>query len=349
MFCVKNGFSMLLWFYWVLVVSALAEDLSLGHRVLDHFNIDPNYSNVNHGSYGAVPKVVTSKWLEWELLMERNPDQFLRYDVYGLMNAVRDTMANYLKTNSSNLVFVPNASNGVNAVFRSITVPKGRKILYLNIAYDMVKNTFQYISNVSHEDVMMVNISLPTSAEKILAKVEQALKTNDIHIASFSHIASTPAIVLPIQQLASLCLKYGSLIFVDGAHSLGQIPLNLDELKVDFWVGNGHKWLFSPKGSAVLYVSPHNQVLVEPTAINWEGQGITHFQAAFSYTGTTSYSAYLAMAEALAFREYLGGDKVIMEYMHTLAISVAGHVSEIWSTEPLHSDESMYAAMVVSS
>jgi hypothetical protein len=53
---------------------------------------------------------------------------------------------------------------------------------------------------------------------------------------------------------------------------------------------------------------------------SWEGQGDTHFQLAFSYTGTRSYSQYLAMTDALAFRQYLGGEQVIMEYMHSLAV-----------------------------
>lgn len=92
--------------------------------------------------------------------------------------------------------------------------------------------------------------------------------------------------------------------------------------------GNGHKWLYSPKGSAVLWVPKDRQDLVEPTTISWEGVGVpnTHFQAAFAYTGTASYSPYLAMTEALKFREWLGGEERILDYIHGLAINASKHM-----------------------
>jgi isopenicillin-N epimerase len=35
---------------------------------------------------------------------------------------------------------------------------------------------------------------------------------------------------------------------------MGQIDLNITDLGVDFYVSNGHKWMYSPKGSAILWV-----------------------------------------------------------------------------------------------
>ncbi len=152
--------------------------------------------------------------------------------------------------------------------------------------------------------------------------------------------------ILPIRELAAACKARGVLVLVDGAHALGQIPVDVGALGVDFWLGNGHKWLYSPKGSAVLWVRPELQGMVEPTVISWEGRGATHFQLAFSYVGTTDVSRTLAMGAALAFRRSVGTEAEIMGYMHDLAVKGGGLLARSWGTELLFADTSRFAAMV---
>lgn len=89
---------------------------------------------------------------------------------------------------------------------------------------------------------------------------------------------------------------------------------------VDFWLGNGHKWLYSPKGSCVLWVAPayrdwtsHRGVV--PNIIS----GLGEFTSEFAETGTKDYTAYLAMRDALAFRASIGGDAAIMQWIRALA------------------------------
>ncbi len=80
--------------------------------------------------------------------------------------------------------------------------------------------------------------------------------------------------------------------------------------------------------------------------ISWEGQGDSHYQMAFSYTGTRSYAQYLAMSDALAFRTWLGGDAVVMDYIHTLAVQAGAAMASVFGTDVLSSDASLYGSMV---
>ena len=113
------------------------------------------------------------------------------------------------------------------------------------------------------------------------------------------------------KELNDLCHAHGVLVLIDGAHALGQIPLNLNELNADFWVGNGHKWLFSPHGSALLWVAQSAQKLLIPDVISSDNAvGTTAFQEQFDYIGTRDYGPWCAMADALAFRDNdLGGEE----------------------------------------
>ena len=277
--------------------------------------------------------------------MERNPDRFFRYDVWALVDAVRRSVAAMLKANWADLVFIPNASNGVNVVLRSLKVPPGKKVLYLNTAYGMVKSTIEY---TAASQKLEVNLTMPTSAAAILAAVETALTANPgaVYIASFSHIASLPALLLPVKALTALCHKHGALVMIDGAHALGHVDVNVSDINADFWLANGHKWLYSPKGSAVLHVRADRQALIKPLTISWdEGQGVSDFQNMFSYQGTASYTPYLAMGAALEFRAWLGGDERIFAYLHALAAEGGALLARAWGTNLLSSPE-LFAGMV---
>ena len=92
---------------------------------------------------------------------------------------------------------------------------------------------------------------------------------------------------------------------IDGAHAPGQIDVDLTAIGADWYVGNCHKWLCAPKGSAFLWAAPDRQAdLHPPTISHGFGEG---FRAEFDWTGTRDSSACLAIPTALDFHQRLGG------------------------------------------
>lgn len=121
-------------------------------------------------------------------------------------------MAKHIAANEEDVVFITNASHGVNAVLRSIQLKKNEKVLYLNLAYPMVKNTLQYLHETFDESLLEVPITT-LSDDVILSAVDNALNANpDVRLATFSHITSIPAVILPVKQLTQLCHKRGVLV-----------------------------------------------------------------------------------------------------------------------------------------
>lgn len=102
--------------------------------------------------------------------------------------------------------------------------------------------------------MLEIKIEMPGTNKEIIKQITKTLKENDIYIAVFSHITSIPAVILPVEEIIKACHDNGALALVDGAHAIGAIPVDVKKLGADFWLSNGHKWLFTPKGSAVLYV-----------------------------------------------------------------------------------------------
>jgi len=123
---------------------------------------------------------------------------------------------------------------------------------------------------------------------------------------------------------------------------LGAIPVDLTALEaagVDYWIGNGHKWLYSPKGSALLWVTKSKQDTVIPTVISSTfDSGLIRedsiYLDRFQYTGTRDYTPYCALGAALDFRTAVGEEK-IMEYNHQLALWAESYLVDFWKTEAM--------------
>jgi len=296
----------------------------------------------NHGSFGSPPREVIEARRRIEDECEANPDIFIRggYQKYLLQN--RERIAKYLNSKQEDLVFIENASAGINSVLRSTRLQPGDVILELSIAYPTVKNTINWLVGFDGIEVEIVDVVFPGKGQpptgiqgSLLESVEAAFIKHGgkVKLASFCHIASIPGVVLPVEDLARLSKRYGASVFLDGAHALGNIPVDLTSLEAagaDYWLGNGHKWLYSPKGSALLWVTKSKQDSIIPTVISSEFNSV--YLDRFQYTGTRDYTPYCAIGAALDFRTAVGEEK-IMDYNRELALWAESYLADFWKTE----------------
>lgn len=270
-----------------------------GKAMLSEFNMDPTIINLNQGSYGVMAKDVLEGQIAMLRNVERSPEAWFRFQLESdgteeceaefqcQLTAARKAWAAYLGVNDKDIVFVPNASGGINAVIRSMAQlfqDKGKvKMMYLDTAYGMVKETLAFVAGqvagaangTLHEQLVSIDTTslYPNfSDDGLLKLLEQALddpKNKDtIAMACFSHITSIPGTILPIKRMVEACHKRGVLVLVDGAHVPGQIVLNVTDVGADFYVGNGHKWLYTGRGCAFLYTAPHLQRYIYPAVID---------------------------------------------------------------------------------
>ena len=326
------------------------KNTSFGKSMLTQFRLAAGYMNLNHGSFGSTPKYVYDKQQEYTIMSEAYPDEWFRNEYFSYIDHSRKALADYLHANVDDVVLVENASSAVNSIVRSLKLQKGDIIIYFSTAYGMVKNTCKWLESFEGIRVIEIPVSLPfkNDVEGYVKPFIEALdqlseeELNRVQLAIFSHIASLPGVILPVEKLIALChegYKKGRYIkvLIDGAHALGQIDVNISKLKPDYWLGNGHKWLYSPRAGAVLYVHPNYQEEIEPTVISSSGKD--DFLGKFSYTGTRDYTSLCAIRDAFTFRELVGGDQAIKEYIHNLALWASDYLSQLWNTKVLQPPE----------
>ncbi|KAF9291623.1 hypothetical protein BGZ68_003239 [Mortierella alpina] len=322
-----------------------------GHQQRKNFLFPDNYTQFNHGSFGTFPKVVQDEWFAAHKHTEVDPDRFMRKELRGFLKDVRSGLGEFLNCDKDELALVQNTTVGVNTVLRSMQFQPGDRILQLSTGYVSVDKTVQYLCD-THEDVKLIEvpITFPISNQEMVDKVEAAVKTQQqlkdgsrIKLAMVDWISSVPSILHPVKELVEMLQSHGILVFVDGAHAIGQVHVDLGVLQPDFFITNCHKWLFSVRGSAALYVAKRHQHLVHPTAITAEYKA--GFEHEFSWTGTQDYSSLLSILPALKFRKQYGEDAII-NYTHTLAVEGGKVMAKILGTNGLTPDDHQIANMV---
>jgi len=180
----------------------------------------------------------------------------------------------------------------------------GDEVLVLSHGYGAVCNTVRFITERAGARMTEAAIPFPRpDADAIVASITEVLTTRT-RLAVIDHITSGSALVLPLRAIIDACHAADVPVLVDGAHGPGQVTLDLRSLGADWYVGNCHKWLCAPKGSAFLWAAPEHQADLHPLTISHGfGQG---FRAEFDWTGTRDATACLVIPTAIDFHRRLG-------------------------------------------
>lgn len=282
---------------------------ALGAAIRHEWDLDPDYLTLNHGSYGATPRVVLAEQERWRRRMESQPTRFFFLELPGALREAAGRLAGFLGATAEDVAFVPNATTGCNAVLRSLGLQAGDEVVHVSHVYNAVRNTIVHLAEQAGARIVVADIPFPRpDAATILTSIERAI-TKRTRIAVIDHITSPSGLVLPIADIIRLCRAAGVPILVDGAHGAGQVPLDLPALDPDWYVGTCHKWLSAPKGCGFLYARADRRADLHPVTISHGyGQGFT---AEFDWTGTIDPSAYLALPAAIDFFERLGSEALM--------------------------------------
>lgn len=241
--------------YWDM--SAMTEPIiPFGRPLRDaHFLIAPEYTPLNHGSYGTYPKSVRDDFHKWQALSEARPDPWVRYDYPRHLDSSIDTIASFMGVPAADVVLVKNASTGVNTVFRSLRFVEGDVILHLSTVYGANAKTFEYLRETTPVDSVSLDMQYPVSDDETVQMFCESVEDIKLHgrtprVAIFDTITSMPGVRVPWERLVERCSAMGVLSFVDAAHGVGHLELDLQKYQPDFLVSNLHKYVDQFLGSS---------------------------------------------------------------------------------------------------
>jgi isopenicillin-N epimerase len=298
---------------------------------------------LNHGSFGACPKPVFEAYQHWQLELERQPVQFLGRRAEGLLDNARAALAEYLHGDVDNLVFVPNATGGVNIAARSIRLQPGDEILTTDQEYGACSYAWEHQCEFTGAKYVIHPMPIPMdTAEEFVERFWEGV-TPRTRVIYMSHIASGAALVFPIEEICRRAREQGIITVIDGAHAPGQIPLDMKKIGADFYTGNCHKWMCTPKGSGFLYVRPEHHSPTEPLIVSWGWYEGASFVIRNQRQGTRDPAAYLAVPTAIEWMRENNWDEVRAN-CHALAVELREQIND-WGDQPPIAPDTWFSQM----
>jgi isopenicillin-N epimerase len=305
--------------------------------------IDPDHAYLNHGGFGALPLPVAEAAAAIRAEVEANPTDLLMRRWPAQVDAVRERVASFLGASAANLVFVPNATAGTATVLGSLDWQPGDEVVTTDHRYPAVASQ---LGVLLRRGVKVVEQHVPVDVgstgeivERVMAGVSARTK-----LVVIDYIASPTGFLFPVAEIAAAARDRGLPVLVDAAHVPGQLDVDIDALGVDFWVGNLHKWVCSPRGCAALVVAPKWRDVVRPLIAS-HGYAVGYHEA-FDWTGTADPIPVLAIPAALDFWATLGWDEV-RRHQRALVTAGAQRVAAAIGTEVAIADEFTAAMRLV--
>ncbi|KAJ9608148.1 hypothetical protein H2200_007136 [Cladophialophora chaetospira] len=358
-------------------MGSFGEVTEFGHGFKAQFLFDPKYTNLNHGSFGTYSLPVRNALRGYQKLAEAAPDKFLRYQYIDLLDKSRARIAELLNAPVDECVFVQNATAGINTVLRNLQYKEKDCIIYFDTIYGAIEKTLASIVETNPQlQIRKVGhgqdfaYSLPCTHSEILNALSQTISRVlydglNPKVCVFETIVSLPGLRFPFERITKMCREYGILSLIDGAHGVGQIPLNLSQLDADFFVSNCHKWLYTPRGCAVLHVSKRNQHLIRTTFPTSHGYvpltassirnplpptDKSDFINLFQFVATADNAPYYCVPAALNFRKNLcKGEDAIYDYIRDVAQRGADLLAMLLGTEVMDDMDSGYGLRTMGS
>ncbi|HEY9846768.1 MAG TPA: aminotransferase class V-fold PLP-dependent enzyme [Candidatus Caenarcaniphilales bacterium] len=256
-------------------------DASLAHarlaRQRQQFPALSNKTYFNYGGQGPLSQPAQQAILQaYEYVQQEGPfsgqvNQWVAQEAAQ----TRQLIAQELGVPPETITLTEAVSIGCNVALWGINWQVGDHLLLSDCEHPGIVAAAQQISRRFSVEVSTCPLLATLNEGDPAAIVTQHLRPNT-RLVVLSHIFWNTGQVLPLAEIIAACRHHPTpshpvAILVDAAQSVGVLPLNLNELDVDFYAFTGHKWWCGPEGIGGLYIRPEALERLQPTFIGWRG------------------------------------------------------------------------------
>ncbi len=169
----------------------------------------------------------------------------------GEIERTRTAVAGLLHTQPETIAFTRNATDGHNLVLHGLRWRPGDELLISDQEHPALSHPAAYLRSRGGPAVRVFEFD--ADPQQTVQNIRAAL-TPKSRLIAYSHVSCESGVRLPAREISEIAHAHGALVLLDGAQSLGAVPVNVTDIDCDFFVSNGHKWLCGPKETGILYM-----------------------------------------------------------------------------------------------
>jgi len=293
------------------------------------FPIRDGLTMLNNGSYGLTPVVVGDAQRELQRRLESDPVRFFKADLEDYADDARRAIAAFTNTDPAHLALVPNGTFAVATVLNNLDLAPHDEILVTDHEYMATFNELGKVCRETGAKVTVAKVPFPAvTPEQVIEAVTHAM-TDRTRVVLISHITSASSLIMPVAEIIAQAKSRGIETFLDGAHTPGQIELDIGALDPTWYAASCHKWLATPKGTGFIYASPNRQKNFKPMVLSCRVHETRSdrdaFLCDFDYTGTNDYTGNMVIPVSIAHMgaQLPGGWGELRQRNHDLIIEGA--------------------------
>ncbi|VVN35028.1 aminotransferase class V-fold PLP-dependent enzyme [Pseudomonas fluorescens] len=244
-----------------------ARDELFWQTFADRYAVEPGPINLENGYFGRMSRTVVEEYQHNIELINRGNSVHVRQRFeQGENEQVRAQLADLMGVTAESVAFTRNASDGLQSLIRNYNrLQPGDQVLICDLEYDTVKGAMRWLARHRGVEVIEIEHAHPASFDSLLATYRDAfVRYPKLKLMALTHVTHRTGLVMPVRAIAAAAREHGIDVILDGAHALGQIEFNLDDLGIAFAGFNLHKWIGAPLTLGFIYIAPERLADIDP-------------------------------------------------------------------------------------
>jgi isopenicillin-N epimerase len=277
----------------------------------DEYLLGPGVVYLNHASIGTVPKAVQNAHKTYLDVCEENPWLYMWGGAWDdPREAVRAKAAAFVGCEAEDLALTRNTTEGFNVLAAGLPLGPGDEVLFstlnhpgASICWDHHAQSLGF--SVRRFEFPVLDVPSLSAADVVELHLREVGPRTRVMV--FPHVDNVVGLRHPLRELAAAAHERGvEFVAVDGAQTVGMLPIALASSEVDFYAASPHKWVQAPKGSGLLYVRRAVRDQLRPLWVTWGQERWAGTAGIYEDYGTRDLPGLLALGDAIDFQSAIG-------------------------------------------
>lgn len=294
------------------------DDPDYWSKIRDQFMLAPDKVFFNPATVGAMPKVVFERMVEhlravgtdvadWAY-QDDNREEFI--SGYNNLLGIRNQVAGLINGTAAEIAITDNVTNGMSYIANGITLRAGDEIVTTDQEHGGGLGGWQLKAKRYGMVLREVAVPKPAHSPQEVYDVLVKAMTPKTRVLMVSHMITGSGAILPVKELCAEAARRGIFTVLDGAQTIGQIRVDVQDIGCDAYLGCFHKWMGAPPGTGFMYVKADRikDIWTTVASYRWDDHEDEGFR--FTQRGTGSFSILKGLEASLDFHNRIGPDRV---------------------------------------